>query len=188
MNEEIVEEAARRRRRIGLAARLSLASIAVVGIGAAITIAAWTDDVYFGATATSSSFDLQGRVGAGDWEDIGIPGETTETAPIELDVDAVELSPGVDVDLPFELCNVGTADGTITAISTPTLAGELFDTAGAEVTATVDAPSVGTAVPSDPTCASPISGNLNITTTADFPPAAMGLDGTIVFFVTGTSD
>ncbi len=41
--------------------RLVLAGIAVLGIGAAITTAAWTDDVFFSATATASSFDLQGQ-------------------------------------------------------------------------------------------------------------------------------
>lgn len=42
------------------AIRLSLAGIALVGIGAAATTAAWTDNVFFTATATTSTFNLQG--------------------------------------------------------------------------------------------------------------------------------
>ena len=41
--------------------RLVLAGVAIAGVGAAITTAVWTDDVFFSATATASSFDLQGE-------------------------------------------------------------------------------------------------------------------------------
>ncbi|WP_395243624.1 hypothetical protein ACGGZK_16055 [Agromyces sp. MMS24-K17] len=164
--------------------RLALAGVAIAGIGAAITTAAWTDQVFFNATATASSFDLQGRSGtSGTWLDVG-----SDVTPITLtSADLGALSPGESIDVPFQLCNAGTAAGTITAVSTPVLGGDLFTTAGAEITVTVTAPTVGTAVPSDPSCASPINGTVNITTTATFPAAAMGQSGTIEFDVTGTS-
>ncbi|MDY0909425.1 hypothetical protein [Microbacterium sp. CFBP9034] len=172
--------------------RLVLAGIAVVGIGAAITTAAWTDDVFFGATATASSFDLQGRAvltPADEWQDLGLPGETTAAAPIVLDPAALAaLSPGETIDVPFELCNAGTAPGTVSAVTTPVLTGPLATAAGASITLTVTSPSVGTVLPSDASCASPVSGTLQVVTTAAFPPEAQGTSGSIAFTVTGTSD
>lgn len=171
------------------AIRIALAAVAIAGIGAAVTTAVWTDNVFFSATATASSYDLQGRAGTdGAWLDAGIPGDS-DTTPIALtSTELGSLSPSESFDVQFELCNVGTTGGTITAISTPVLSGTLFDTAGTEVTATVTAPAVGTATPSDPTCATPIAGTLTVTTTAAFPAAAQGQTGTITFNVTGTSD
>ena len=42
--------------------KFALAGVAVLGVGAALTSAAWTDNVLFGGTATSGSIDLVGRV------------------------------------------------------------------------------------------------------------------------------
>lgn len=173
-----------RRTRRRTVVRLTLAGVAIAGIGAAITTAAWTDQVFFNATATASSFDLQGRAGtSGTWLDVG-----TDVTPITLaSAQLGALSPSMDFDVPFQLCNVGTAAGTITAVSVPALTGDLFTTAADSITVTVTAPAVGTAVPSDPTCAAPITGTVHVTTTAAFPAAAMGTTGTITFNVTGTS-
>jgi hypothetical protein len=169
--------------------KLVLAGIAIVGVGAAITTAVWTDNVFFSATATASSFDLQGRQADPDaWQDVGIPGDS-DTTPITLSTAELSaLSPSETVTVPFELCNIGTTAGTVTAISTPVIAGDLFDAAGAEITATITAPLVGAALPSDPTCAAPVAGTLQVVTTAAFPFAAQGTTGTITFTVTGTSE
>ncbi|KQQ93718.1 hypothetical protein ASF62_05795 [Leifsonia sp. Leaf325] len=176
-----------RRRRNAL--RIALAAVAIVGIGAAVTTAVWTDNVFFSATATASSYDLQGRAGtSGAWLDVGIPGDS-DTTPITLTSDDLAaLSPSMDFDIPFQLCNIGTTAGTISAVSTPALTGDLFTAAGVEITVTVTAPTVGDATPSDPGCAAPIDGTLNVTTTADFPATAQSQTGTITFNVTGTSD
>lgn len=172
--------------------KVILAGIAVVGIGAAITTAVWTDDVFFSADVTASSFDLQGRavlVPEDTWQDIGIPGETSDVAPIVLDATALaSLSPGETFTVAFELCNIGTAAGTITAVTAPVLAGDLAVSAAGTITSTITAPVVGTALPSDPTCATPVAGTLQVVTTAAFPPEAQGDTGTISFSVTGTSD
>ncbi len=168
--------------------RLALAAVAVLGIGAAVTTALWTDDVFFSTTATASSYDLQGRAGtSGAWSDVGIPGDS-DTTPITLtSAELSALSPSMDFDVLFQLCDVGSTPGTITAVSTPVLSGPLFTAAGAEITVTVTAPAVGTATPSDPGCTTPVNGTLHVTTTAAFPATAQGLDGTITFDVTGTS-
>ena len=56
------------------------------------------------------------------------------------------------------------------------------------MTATITGVAEGDGLPSDTTCANPVTGNLVVTTTADFPPAAMGQTGDISFTVTGQSD
>ena len=173
--------------------RIALAGVALLGIGAAITTAAWTDDVFFGATATASSFDLQGRAvltpDADVWQDLGIPGETSATTFIDLDSTALAaLSPGVTAAVPFELCNTGTAAGKVTAVSTPVLTGTLLEAAGTTISMMVTAPAVGTALPSDPACENPVPGTLTVSTSTTFPPEAQGTTGTIVFSVTGGTD
>jgi hypothetical protein len=166
--------------------KMVLAGVAVLGVGAAITTAVWTDDVFFSATATASSFDLQGSAAAaGPWSDVGVPGDEAVIAITAAGLDA--LSPSTTVDVPFYLCNIGTTAGTVTAITTPAIADPLGAAAGATLTATVTTPLVGAALPSDPTCATPVVGTLHVVTTAAFPSAAQGLSGAITFTVTGTS-
>lgn len=172
--------------------RMALAGIAVLGVGAAITTAVWTDDVFFGATATASSFDLQGRQADPDpWQDDGLPGTSSLLAPIVLDsAELASLSPESTVTVPFELCNAGTADGTISAITDPVIGDPLFSVPGVStsMTAEVTLVATGTALPSDPTCLNPVVGNLVVTTTVDFPVAAMDQSGSISFQVTGQSN
>ncbi|KQP01166.1 hypothetical protein [Leifsonia sp. Leaf264] len=167
--------------------RIALAGIAVLGVGAAITTAVWTDDVFFGATATASSFDLQGRqAGAPTWGDQGLPGD--DATIVLTSTELGNLSPSTTVTIPFELCNAGTADGTIETITDPVIGDPLGSTAGANMTATITGVAEGDGIPSDTTCANPVTGNLVVTTTVDFPPTAMGQTGDISFRVTGQSD
>ena len=167
--------------------RLVLAGVAIAGVGAAITTAVWTDDVFFSATATASSFDLQGSAtgAAGSWEDEGVPGDEAVIAITAAGLDA--LSPGTTIDVPFYLCNTGTTAGTVTAVTAPVIGDPLGTAAGVTLTATVTTPAVGAALPSDPTCATPVAGNLQVVTTGAFPSTAQGLTGAITFTVTGTS-
>lgn len=166
--------------------KIALAGVAIAGVGAAITTAVWTDDVFFGATATASSFDLQhAAAAAGPWSDEGVPGDEAVVSISATGLDA--LSPSTTIGVPFYLCNVGTTAGTITAITTPVIGDPLGTTAGAELTATVTTPLVGATLPSDPSCAAPVVGTLQIVTTADFPSDAQGESGEITFTVTGTS-
>lgn len=46
-----------RRRKI---TKFALAGVAVLGVGAALTSAAWTDDVFFGGSASSGGIELEG--------------------------------------------------------------------------------------------------------------------------------
>lgn len=166
--------------------KIVLAGVAIVGVGAAVTTAVWTDDVFFGATATASSFDLQhAAAAAGPWSDEGVPGDEAVVTITAAGLDA--LSPSTTINVPFYLCNVGTTAGTVTDITTPVVGDPLATAAGAELTVTVTTPLIGAALPSDPTCATPIAGTLQVVTTADFPGTAQGLSGDITFTVTGTS-
>ena len=167
--------------------KIVLAGVAIVGVGAAVTTAVWTDNVFFSATATASSFDLQHAASAaGPWSDPGVPGDEAVVTITAAGLDT--LSPSTTVNVPFYLCNVGTTAGTITAITTPVISGALATAAGATLTATVTTPLVGAALPpSAAACATPVVGNLAVVTTAAFPSAAQGTSGTITFTVTGTS-
>jgi len=53
--------------RRGAILRASIAAVAVLGIGGAITTAAWTDQVTFAGNVKTATFDLRGNVGDG-WQ------------------------------------------------------------------------------------------------------------------------
>ncbi len=102
---------ARRRSRM---LRLTLAAIALLGIGAAITAAAWTDDVYFEANLDSGNLDLEGRVsddGGNTWSEFE---PSRDPANIALSVDFVDLNPGDVRTMSIEVRNQGTATALIT--------------------------------------------------------------------------
>lgn len=50
-----------RRKKRAAVARFVLAGVAVLGIGAAATSAAWTDDAWFSADASAATFEIQGK-------------------------------------------------------------------------------------------------------------------------------
>ena len=93
------------------------ASIAVVGVGAALTSAAWTDDLTFSATGSAKTFDLQGSTNGGtSWGDIKPDSEGT--AITFTDTKLSNLSPGDTFTLNFKVKNFGTGDGHISAVTT----------------------------------------------------------------------
>lgn len=51
-------ETSSRRRKI---TKFALAGVAVLGVGAALTSAAWSDNVFFGGTTAAADFELQGQ-------------------------------------------------------------------------------------------------------------------------------
>lgn len=57
---------ARTKRRKSTTVRLAVASIAVLGIGAAITTAAWTDQAWFTTSASSAEIELYGALADND--------------------------------------------------------------------------------------------------------------------------
>ena len=60
----------RRARRV----KIGLAGLAVLGVGAALTSAAWTDVVFFDADVTTGNFNLQGALPADQAAPVGAAG------------------------------------------------------------------------------------------------------------------
>ncbi|MGA7756906.1 MAG: hypothetical protein WCA57_03615 [Ilumatobacteraceae bacterium] len=168
----------KRRRKI---AKFALAGVAVLGVGAALTSAAWTDDVFFSADATSGSFDLQGSLDGTNWFDVATVDDTA-TTPIQIPASAFEnMGPNDVRDVTLHLQNAGSVSMTLSA-PVVTENGDLFDDAGANVAVTVGAYGNATLAPTDTT-------TFTVTLTApdwtdtDF----INLTGDLLIAVTGTS-
>jgi len=84
--------------------RAILAGGLVLGVGAAITLAAWNDSEFATGTFTAGSFNIQGS--AGDpTSDTGWADHATsdDAATLDFTVNASELTPGDTVYAPFSL-------------------------------------------------------------------------------------
>ncbi|WP_062378656.1 hypothetical protein [Demequina pelophila] len=110
------------------ALKITLAGIAVVGIGAVATSAAWTDTVLFVADASAATFDLQGSADGGvSWEDANDDEASDTSGVVVIDVAEFEdLLPGEVRQFDVLLRNAGSTEITL---ATPgvTLVGDLFD-------------------------------------------------------------
>ena len=100
------------------------------------------------------------------------------------------LSPGETVNVPFELCNVGTAAGTVTAVTHARARRATCSTAaGAELTATVTSPAVGDGASLRPDVRD--TRRRDARRSSRRPRSRLprrDTTGTITFTVTGTSD
>lgn len=101
-----------------------LAGGVVLGVGAAVTLAAWQDDVFTQGTFTAGSFNVQGSTDGGTtWVEADTAG-TAATLAFTLGGATLQyLSPGDTVYAPFAL---HTATGTTNGadISIPTVTGD----------------------------------------------------------------
>ena len=161
-----------------LSLRYVLTAIALIGIGAAVTAAAWVDDVSFGANAQAASFDIQARTSAlGDWQDVGLPGDPDSALPgNEIVLDGIEdAHPGTSYAVPVYLCNNGTIDGKI-ASAEISVDGTLVDLASVNV----DTISIGTVLPAN-SCndTDQVSGFIQLTTRTDWGDGRAGTIDTI---------
>lgn len=97
----IQHESSTRRRKV---TKFALAGIAVLGVGAALTSAAWSDNVFFGGTTSAAEFELQGQDPAtGDWFDADSSG-----ARIILPADELtEVGPGISDSVTVTVRNNG---------------------------------------------------------------------------------
>jgi len=105
-----VDERDERKRKRAAILKFSLAGAAVLGIGAAATSAAWTDDAWFtagGSAGTSNDlFELEGRIG-GDpdaaWESAD---DITDAVTIDIDSGYfASMVPGETRSVPIEIRN-----------------------------------------------------------------------------------
>lgn len=90
----------------------ALAALAVGGIGAAATSAAWTDNVFFSATAEAATFNLQGSLdGGATWQ------ESDNKSSIQLVVPATALAnllPGQTRTINLDVRNQGSVSAALT--------------------------------------------------------------------------
>ena len=176
----------RRRRRRGVVfIKFGLAGAALLGIAAAATSAAWTDQAWFNATATSASVHLQGaNVIAGSidtWKDA----DTTGTAAVQIPTTIfANLLPGVPKVATIALQNTGSTTLTIAA---PVVA---WNTGGTFATGTCSLAAV-TTVANAPTTLAAATTNLLITVTvtppSTWPASCQGQTGTLEVSFTGTA-
>jgi len=89
-----------------------LASGAVLGVGAAITLAAWNDSEFATGTFTAGSFNLEGSTNGNDFDDHNVDaGDAAATISFVANPD--ELSPGDVVYAPFSLQLSGDYNATL---------------------------------------------------------------------------
>ncbi|WP_241726765.1 SipW-dependent-type signal peptide-containing protein [Dietzia sp. SLG310A2-38A2] len=95
-----------------------LAGGVVLGLGAAVTLAAWSDDVFAGGTFNTGSFELQGSTNGTAFADYDGPDgpPPAETATLAFQLDALQMAPSQTVYAPLTIAtSVPTSlDGTFT--------------------------------------------------------------------------
>ncbi|AWH96548.1 SipW-dependent-type signal peptide-containing protein [Dietzia psychralcaliphila] len=87
-----------------------LAGGVVLGLGAAVTLAAWSDDVFADGIFNTGSFELQGSLDGTTFLDYDGPAyDPTESASLEFQLEAEEMAPSQTVYAPF---TIGTEEDT----------------------------------------------------------------------------
>jgi hypothetical protein len=108
-----------RRRKI---TKFALAGVAVLGVGAALTSAAWSDDVFFSGTTNAAEFELEGYdLATGTW----LPGDSGAAITIpasELD----NVSPNTGDTVTLYVRNAGSVDINLNAAPIQEGTGDLF--------------------------------------------------------------
>lgn len=90
----------------------ALAALAVGGIGAAITTAAWTDNTLFSASAAAATFDLEGSTDGTTWTQSDDPAAVQLLVPSSAFED---LLPGESREFALHVRNVGSVSAALTA-------------------------------------------------------------------------
>ena len=166
------------RRRWGTRARLILAGVAVLGIGAAVTTAAWTDDVWFTADAEAGTVELSGSLNGTDF----FPGEEGNL-DLVVDLTATPLAPEAGpVSFQIWLQNDGNVPLTI-GPPTVTFTGDL-ESCDPDATPTAVLTTVPDSLPAGDT-SDPIT--VEISVPDDWDVACEGATGSIEIQVVGST-
>jgi hypothetical protein len=118
-----------RRRKI---TKFALAGVAVLGVGAALTSAAWTDNVWFGGSASSGVVDLTGST-TGQANSFVSSDGIAGSDGVTLTIPNFVLAPNTDNTKRVWVRNEGDLPVSITL--DPQAAGPLFDSLGATIDA-----------------------------------------------------
>jgi len=160
----------------------TLAALAVGGIGAAATSAAWTDNVFFSAQAQAASFNLQGSLSgaAGSWV------ESDDSGSITLVIPASELAnllPGANKSINLYVQNLGSVGAALTSsVAWATTPASTFTT---NPTATIEGLATSLTAVTGSTNSDQFQ--LKVTTPSDWATTNQGKTGTIVITITGTA-
>lgn len=176
--ETATETATRKGKRRPLIA-FTLAALAVGGIGAAATSAAWSDNVFFSATAQAATFDLRGSVDGGStWK------QSDNKSSIELVVPASALAnllPGQTRTINLDVQNLGSVGASLTS-TVEFASGSTF---AQNPTATITG--LASSLTAAGGSASSDQFQLVVTTPADWAATNQGKTATIVVTISGTA-
>ena len=117
----ITTDAPSKRRKV---TKFALAGVAVFGVTAAATSAAWSDNVFFGAQAAAAEFELQGyNPATGGWENAD-----DGTARIGLPANALDkVGPGIADSYTLTVRNNGELPIYLNTAPIAKVSGGLFD-------------------------------------------------------------
>ncbi len=115
-------ETSGRRRKI---TKFALAGVAVLGVGAALTSAAWTDNVWFAGEASTGTLDLRGSTDGIAWEEGNPQGSAITIDSTELD----KVGPNISDTTTIYVKNTGSLPVFLES-TTYTAVGPLFNLAG----------------------------------------------------------
>jgi len=168
-----------RRRRRGAVARFGLAGVAVLGLGAAATSAAWTDDAWFAGSASAAEVELQGSIDGATWIDADTSG--TGIAVEVPDTAFADLNEATQASVDLHLRNDGSVPLTLGSASVTTDDTGIF---GGTTPATVSVtdPAVTTLGPGDTT-----SVTLQVSTPDGWDASYQGQTGSLTVQFTGQS-
>lgn len=160
-----------------------LAVLAVGGIGAAATSAAWSDNTWFSAPAAAATFNLQGSLNGTDWSE-GTKTIANGVTTIELKVPAdkfANLLPGQTRTVDLWVRN----ESSVSAALTSTVS---FDQ-GATFTTNPTSEIVDLAPTLTPTSGAGAQDKfqLSVKTPADWAQTNVGASGTVVVTVSATA-
>jgi hypothetical protein len=158
----------------------TLAALAVGGIGAAATSAAWTDNVFFSAKAEAATFNLQGSLDGTTWRESDAQGSIQLAVPASA---LANLVPGESRTINLYVKNLGTVGASLTS-----------SVAWASTPAATFTTNPGTTVDGLVTTLTPAGGatesdqfQLKVTTDANWAVTNQGKSGTIIVTVAGTA-
>ena len=121
-----------RRRNRGAIVKLTLAGFALLGIGAAATSAAWTDDAVFSGAVSSASVSLQASLDGSTWKDADtVSGSGASATHVEIPAATFQnLIPsptaGATRAIPVTLYIRNNGNSKLAVVATPTTTGTLF--------------------------------------------------------------
>jgi len=161
----------RDRRALARLGVVALAGTALVGVSAALTSAAWTDQVLFASTASTGTANLQGSIDGVTWVESSSAGE------IELDLPAAaDLRPGDSRTTTIRIRNTGSLPVTLSS----DVAGS-----GALFTGSMPVTAVLAGLPATVAGGSTVTGTLTIAAPAWTGQLHQGESGSVTVTITG---